>query len=95
LLYDHEIHDSNLKDGAMQKRIIRFSALATLLIIAAFANVACDQESADAKDERVCASRIFPDYDETHLDQCMTVCKRCRRGNTVTCSTSCKLKGAS
>jgi hypothetical protein len=79
----------------MQKRIIGLAALAALLTIVALTSVACNSDSADTNDERMCAVRLFPNYDETRLDQCMDVCKRCRRGNTITCSTSCKLKGAS
>jgi hypothetical protein len=56
--------------------------------------VACSPESAQNDDEQTCAVKLYPNYDVTRLDQCMAVCKSCRAGNTVTCSTSCKLKGA-
>jgi hypothetical protein len=29
------------------------------------------------------------------IDQCVDVCKACMKGNTVTCNTSCRLRGAS
>jgi hypothetical protein len=45
--------------------------------------------------EQKCAAKLYQNYNEKALDQCMNVCKSCRGGNTVTCSTSCKLKGAS
>ena len=54
----------------------------------------CSQESVQNDAEKTCALELHPNYDVTHLDQCMDVCKSCRSGNTVTCSTSCKLKGA-
>jgi hypothetical protein len=33
-------------------------------------------------------------YDRTVLDQCVAACIKCDNGQTTTCSTSCKLKGA-
>jgi hypothetical protein len=65
-----------------------------LLGIAAVA-VACTPEDEQTEQQRICASRLYPNYNSKILDQCMNVCKSCRGGNTVTCSTSCKLKGAS
>jgi hypothetical protein len=65
------------------------------LIFALLAIVACSPESAQNDPEKTCALKLYPNYDVTRLDQCMNVCKSCRNGNTVTCSTSCKLKGAS
>jgi hypothetical protein len=64
------------------------------LIFAMLAVVACSPEGAQSDAEQACASKLYPNYDVTRLDQCMNVCKSCRNGNTVTCSTSCKLKGA-
>jgi hypothetical protein len=61
---------------------------------ALLAVAACSPESAQNDAEQVCAAKLYPDYDAKRLDQCMNVCKTCRNGNTVTCSTSCKLKGA-
>ena len=73
----------------MPKRTIGF------LVFVSLAVVACSPESAQNDAEQTCALKLYPNYDETRLDQCMAVCKSCRSGNTVTCSTSCKLKGAS
>jgi hypothetical protein len=73
----------------MQKLVISLLAVAPLVI------VACKPESAQTDDERICTSRLYPNYNPKDLNQCMAVCKSCRGGNTVTCSTSCKLKGAS
>jgi hypothetical protein len=41
-----------------------------------------------------CASRLHSNYSPRNLDQCMDVCLACERGSTVTCSTACKLRGA-
>jgi hypothetical protein len=54
----------------------------------------CSKRDAAADIEQACAIKLYPHYQETRLDQCLEVCKSCRGGNTVTCSTSCKLKGA-
>jgi hypothetical protein len=67
----------------------------TLLAIGALALAGCKPEAAEPDSERACALKLFPKYSETLVDQCMAVCKTCGKGNTVTCSTSCKLKGAS
>ena len=65
-----------------------------LLVLASLVITACSQEAAQKDSEQICMSKLYPNYDETQLDQCMAVCKSCRHGNTVTCTTSCKLKGA-
>ena len=41
-----------------------------------------------------CATAIFPAYNPKAMDQCVEVCKKCQHGVTVTCTTSCTLKGA-
>lgn len=46
-------------------------------------------------EQRACIGQRYSRYDANRLDQCVDVCKACMKGNTVTCSTSCKLKGAS
>ena len=68
-------------------------SVAVILAIASLVVVACTPEAAQT-DEQICTSKLYPSYDATRLDQCMAVCKSCRNGNTVTCSTSCKRKGA-
>ena len=72
----------------MQKLVITILAIALLV-------GACKPEAAQTDEERICTAKLYPNYDVTRMDQCMDVCKSCRSGNTVTCSTSCKLKGAS
>jgi hypothetical protein len=41
-----------------------------------------------------CSQKERVHGDARQLSQCMDVCKACMNGNTVTCSTSCRLKGA-
>ncbi len=52
-------------------------------------------QNAQTDQQRRCIARLYSDYNPKQLDQCMGACKACMGGNTVTCSTSCKLKGAS
>lgn len=42
-----------------------------------------------------CATRLYSAYNPKDMKQCVDVCIQCSRGVTTTCSTSCKLKGAS
>ena len=41
-----------------------------------------------------CAHSLFSSYNPKIYDQCVAVCKKCQRGITTTCTTSCTLKGA-
>jgi hypothetical protein len=41
-----------------------------------------------------CAKDLFPTYNPKIMDQCVNACKKCDRGTTITCTTSCTLKGA-
>jgi hypothetical protein len=43
----------------------------------------------------MCIAQHYAAYDAKQLSQCVDVCKVCMRGNTVTCNTSCRLRGAS
>jgi hypothetical protein len=42
-----------------------------------------------------CIGNLFPNYSPRNLDQCVKACLSCERGAMTTCSTSCRLKGAS
>jgi hypothetical protein len=66
-----------------------------VLIAAAFVTVSCSPgEEATRLIHNKCATDLYPSYDPRALDQCVAVCIQCDRGTTVTCSTSCTLKGA-
>jgi len=45
--------------------------------------------------QRACIAQRYTSFDAKKLIQCVDVCKACMSGNTVTCNTSCKLRGAS
>jgi hypothetical protein len=52
-------------------------------------------EPAYSDEQRACISQRYKQFNPKNLTQCLDICKACMKGNTVTCNTSCKLKGAS
>ena len=65
------------------------------MFAAALVIAGCSQqepESTGSTDD--CAHNLFPSYNPKIYDQCVAVCKKCERGITTTCTTSCTLKGA-
>ena len=68
----------------------RFAALVTL----AFVLAACSPDGEATGSISSCATELYPAYNPKVLDQCVAVCKKCDRGITTTCTTSCTLKGA-
>jgi hypothetical protein len=68
-----------------------------LLIALAIGVASCSQEqTAEYTDQqRSCIADRHTNYDPKKLNQCVDVCRICMRGNVVTCTTSCKLRGAS
>lgn len=55
----------------------------------------CSQEIEYTEEQRSCIAQRYASYDARQLNQCVDVCKACMKGNTVTCNTSCRLRGAS
>jgi hypothetical protein len=55
---------------------------------------ACNQEQDITGSTPVCAMRNYTSFNPRDMTQCVAACKACDHGNTVTCSTSCTLKGA-
>jgi hypothetical protein len=66
-----------------------------VLTVMAVGLASCSQEAEYSDQQRACIAKRYQDFDARKLDQCVDVCKACMNGNTVTCNTSCKLKGAS
>ena len=67
----------------------------SVLTALAFGLASCSREAEYSDEQRVCIAQRYNEFDAKKLSQCVDVCKSCMNGNTVTCSTSCKLKGAS
>jgi hypothetical protein len=65
-----------------------------VLVALAFVVGACSPEGDTTGSISSCATDLFPAYNSKVLDQCVAVCKKCDRGITSTCTTSCTLKGA-
>ncbi|PSO14478.1 hypothetical protein [Bradyrhizobium sp. MOS003] len=61
------------------------------VIIIALMTAACGQEQ-DITGS-TCPLRNYS-YNPRDMNQCVSACKSCDRGTTVTCTTSCTLKGA-
>jgi hypothetical protein len=71
--------------------------LRSLSVLAAVAIglASCSQDDGYTDQQRACIAQRYTSYDARQLSQCVDICKACMNGNTVTCNTSCKLKGAS
>ena len=67
---------------------------AAVLFLLVFAVQSCSQSDDVTGSIGGCATGIYPAYNPKALDQCVEVCKKCQHGVTVTCTTSCTLKGA-
>ena len=70
---------------------MKSAALFVLLILAAPSCSKSDDVTATVDG---CAAELYPSYNPKVLEQCVAVCKKCEHGVTVTCTTSCTLKGA-
>jgi hypothetical protein len=78
---------------------VRRLALAAVIMVAvalvAFILIYRRAEPRYSDDQRACIAQRYSQFDARKLSQCVDVCKACMNGNTVTCNTSCKIKGAS
>jgi hypothetical protein len=66
----------------------------SLLVLPAMLLTGCSKEPEYTDQQRVCIARLYSSYDAKQMNQCVNVCKSCMGGSTVTCTTSCNLKGA-
>ena len=64
------------------------------VIIFALMTAACNQDQDVTGSTPICQLRNFSSYNPRDMNQCVNACKSCDHGNTVTCTTSCTLKGA-
>jgi hypothetical protein len=69
-------------------------ALAIILFLG-LTMAACGPESdITGSTNASCPARLYSSYDARDIRQCVNACISCDRGTTVTCTTSCTLKGA-
>ena len=54
----------------------------------------CAKDDDFTPEQKLCVAQIYSKYDPSKMDECVDACKKCKGGNTVTCTTSCKLRGA-
>jgi hypothetical protein len=66
-----------------------------ILVSIAVCAASCSQEIEYSDQQRACIAQRYKKFDVRNLSQCVDVCETCMTGTTVTCTTSCKLKGAS
>ncbi len=72
----------------------------SLLGAAVIASVACgcSKDEGYTEQQRQCLARKFPSLpaglSQENLDECVAACTECLAGTIVTCSTSCRLRGA-
>lgn len=64
------------------------------VIILSLMMAACNQEQDITGSTQLCPMRSSSSYNPRDLNQCVAACRMCDRGNTVTCTTACTLKGA-
>ena len=64
------------------------------VIIIALMTAACEQEQDITGSTSAACPLRNSSYNPRDMNQCVNACKACDRGTTVTCSTSCTLKGA-
>ncbi|MBR0779155.1 hypothetical protein JQ543_11380 [Bradyrhizobium diazoefficiens] len=67
---------------------------ALVLILLALMTAACNQAQDITGSTPVCEMRTYSSFNPRDMNQCVAACKACDRGTTVTCTTSCSLKGA-
>jgi hypothetical protein len=66
----------------------------SLCLLAATFLAGCSSEPEYSDQQRACIARLYSSYDARQMSQCVNVCKSCMGGSTVTCTTSCNLRGA-
>jgi hypothetical protein len=66
----------------------------SLLVLLALLLTGGSNEPEYTDQQRACIAKLYNSYDAKQMNQCVNVCKSCMGGSTVTCTTSCNLKGA-
>ncbi|MFT4119791.1 hypothetical protein [Bradyrhizobium sp.] len=64
------------------------------VVLFALTLAACNQEQDITGSTATCPMRTYSTFNARDMNQCVSACKACDHGNTVTCTTSCTLKGA-
>src|SRR5579863_737711 len=83
-----------IQPRAFGERAVRLRSLLSWTALA-IVLAGCSKEIEYTSEQRACIAQHYTNYDESKIDQCVGVCKACMKGNSVTCNTSCRLRGAS
>lgn len=67
---------------------------AVLMVVLACTLAACERDTEAADVIKQCTVGATGSPRPRDFDQCVRTCKICENGNTATCSTACRLKGA-
>lgn len=65
-----------------------------IFVAAVLLTAACRPDEETTGTVEQCMVQNFPSYNPKAMDQCVAACKKCQKGVTTTCTTSCTLKGA-
>jgi hypothetical protein len=65
-----------------------------IALFAALALAACSSEDDVTGSTNSCVAKLYSSFNRKDMAQCVGACKACERGTTITCSTSCTLRGA-
>ncbi|MCP3466805.1 MULTISPECIES: hypothetical protein [unclassified Bradyrhizobium] len=65
-----------------------------VIILLSLMTAACEPEQDITGSTAACPLRNYSSYNARDMNQCVAACKSCDHGTTVTCTTSCTLKGA-
>lgn len=63
-----------------------------VLVAVAFAICACSPASDTTGSINSCARELYPAFNPKVMEQCVAACRKCDRGVTTTCTTSCTLR---
>ena len=73
-------------------RLLRTCLFAIAILLIAGCSKEADEYTSE---QRACINKQYTMYNSAKIDQCVKTCIACMNGNVATCTTSCKLKGAS
>ena len=83
---DHELHLMHAATHLLRIGCLAVFALPLL--------IGCAKDDEFTPEQKLCVAQIYAKYDPSRMEECVDACKKCKGGNNVTCTTSCKLRGA-
>lgn len=68
--------------------------LVPFVVVVMLGLAACEPETETTNSIKQCTAGLTGSVAPRNLDQCVETCKICEHGNTMSCTTACRLKGA-